>query len=555
MPATAALHYARDAYTAPRGVIYGRLRVSADFFSAFATHGAGDILHCVSPRREDAADLAERLGPEIAGRKPLVFVPEARFELLARIGAMMIYSPKLSAWATARQSRGLDRAFSLVGVTHSMSGPLATRWLFEYVTSPVHPWDALIATSSAAKTMIEATLEAHRDYLAFRLGVVAPPRQVLQVPVIPLGIDAQRLAKAGTGGAARSFWREALGIGADDVVALYLGRLSTRNKVNPFAMLRAAEIANRQTPFTFLMAGQFDDKESERGWRDAAAQVAPSVRIRFVDGATLDEKPPLWPAADFFVSLVDNIQETFGLAPVEALAAGLPVIASDWDGYKDTIEHGAVGFRVPTLVPGHGDGVDLAIAAFEAGPPEDTHVDYVADVAQSTAVDIGEAAAAMERLAGNASLRARMSAAATERALRLYDWPVVIRAYESLFEELAAIRAAHGRPVRHDETVLPPLYPDPYVQYRAFASASLVGSDRLAAADGLDIGFVRSVSVAQGGERFRLAAAETDGMLARIAAHHGISVAEALEPYPTATRSAAMRTIVWLMKVGLVVKL
>ncbi len=555
MPATAALHYARDAYTAPRGVIYGRLRVSADFFSAFATHGSGDTLHCVSPRREDAADLAERLGPEVAGRKPIVYVPEARFELLARIGAMMIYSPKLSAWATARQSRGMDRAFSLVGVTHSMSGPLATRWLFEYFTSPVHPWDALIATSTAAKTMIEETLDGHRDYLAFRLGVTAPPRQVLQVPVIPLGIDAQRLAQARAGGTARASWREALGIGADDVVALYLGRLSTRNKVNPFAMLRAAEIANRMTPFTFVLAGQFDDQESERGWREAAALAAPSVRVRFIDGATLDEKPPLWPAADFFVSLVDNIQETFGLAPVEALAAGLPVIASDWDGYKDTIEHGAVGFRVPTQFPGRGDGVDLAIATFEAGPPEETHVGYVADVAQSTVVDIAEAAAAMERLAGNASLRATMGQAATERALRLYDWPVIIRAYEALFEELASLRAAHGRRVRHDDTVLPPLYPDPYVQYRAFATTSLMGSDRLAALQGLDLAFVRTLSVAQGGERFRLHATETEALLRRISAQHGISIAEALEPYAPSLRSVGMRTIAWLMKVGLVAKL
>ena len=45
----------------------------------------------------------------------------------------------------------------------------------------------------------------------------------------------------------------------------------------------------------------------------------------------------LWAAADVFLSLVDNIQETFGITPLEAMAAGLPVVASDWDGYRYTM--------------------------------------------------------------------------------------------------------------------------------------------------------------------------------------------------------------------------
>jgi glycogen synthase len=47
----------------------------------------------------------------------------------------------------------------------------------------------------------------------------------------------------------------------------------------------------------------------------------------------------------------DNIQETFGLTPLEAMAAGLPVIVGDWDGYKDTVRDGVDGFRIPSLMP------------------------------------------------------------------------------------------------------------------------------------------------------------------------------------------------------------
>ena len=53
-------------------------------------------------------------------------------------------------------------------------------------------------------------------------------------------------------------------------------------------------------------------------------------------------------SADIALSLVDNTQETFGLAVAEAMAAGLPVVASNWNGYRDLVRHGVDGYLVPT---------------------------------------------------------------------------------------------------------------------------------------------------------------------------------------------------------------
>ena len=47
--------------------------------------------------------------------------------------------------------------------------------------------------------------------------------------------------------------------------------------------------------------------------------------------------------------------------PIEAMAAGLPVVVSDWNGYKDTVRDGIDGFRMPTLMPQAGLGADLAL--------------------------------------------------------------------------------------------------------------------------------------------------------------------------------------------------
>ena len=52
-------------------------------------------------------------------------------------------------------------------------------------------------------------------------------------------------------------------------------------------------------------------------------------------------------AADLFCSPADNLQETFGLSVLEAMASSLPVVASDWNGYRDLVVHGSTGWLVP----------------------------------------------------------------------------------------------------------------------------------------------------------------------------------------------------------------
>ena len=68
-----------------------------------------------------------------------------------------------------------------------------------------------------------------------------------------------------------------------------------------------------------------------------------------------------WSSADIFSSLSDNFQETFGITPIEAMASGLPVVVSDWDGYRDSVRHGVEGYLVPTSMPQNGLGADLAL--------------------------------------------------------------------------------------------------------------------------------------------------------------------------------------------------
>ena len=95
---------------------------------------------------------------------------------------------------------------------------------------------------------------------------------------------------------------------------------------------------------------------------------------------------PCGSAADVFISLVDNIQETFGITPLEAMASGLPVVVSDWDGYRHTVRDGEEGFLIPTLGgPEEGFVGDLV---GEHALGFKSYQQYVSIVAQHTAVHV-----------------------------------------------------------------------------------------------------------------------------------------------------------------------
>ena len=84
---------------------------------------------------------------------------------------------------------------------------------------------------------------------------------------------------------------------------------------------------------------------------DQLRQRFPRLTLRRLGGltpASEEDKKLALAAADLFCSPADNLQETFGLSVLEAMASSLPVVASDWNGYRDlVVQHGSTGWLVP----------------------------------------------------------------------------------------------------------------------------------------------------------------------------------------------------------------
>ena len=100
---------------------------------------------------------------------------------------------------------------------------------------------------------------------------------------------------------------------------------------------------------------------------EAAKHLCPNVDVWLLDGHNIQLGDLARTASDMAISLVDCLQETFGLAPVEAMASGLPVVVSNWDGYRDTVVDGRTGYLIEThsFEPGWNNQINQQLAVNE----------------------------------------------------------------------------------------------------------------------------------------------------------------------------------------------
>ncbi|MBW1764891.1 MAG: glycosyltransferase, partial [Deltaproteobacteria bacterium] len=143
-----------------------------------------------------------------------------------------------------------------------------------------------------------------------------------------------------------------------------------------------------------------------------------------------DEKLRLYKAADFYISMVDNFQETFGINIIEAMASGLPIIASDFSGYRELVKDGKTGFLIPTLwaeeLP------EFIMGNIGILDPSVTRLYF----SQTIAIDLPMLEKKMMALYQNEDLRNQMGRAGAE-ASHTYRWKNIIRSYEVFWDELS----------------------------------------------------------------------------------------------------------------------
>jgi len=530
---------------------FGKDVANLQLYRALALHGGLEQLDVLSLSRALEADVRrDLLGDAHAAVRlttETVFNPAAP----AAAGALLRGQPYLHELAWLRRRGAGDKAYSLMGLVHTLAPPAIRELISTTLTSPVQPWDAVICTSPSVRDALSRMFDEYGDFLGERSRGVRPPQP--QLPIVPLGVDGETFAARADRPEARARLREELGLAEDDVLVLWVGRLSYYEKAFPQPMFRAVQQAAKATDarVAFVMAGWFPGEPDRGAYQQAAAVHAPDVAVRFMDGNDAGRLADLWSASDIFLSLVDNIQETFGLTPLEAMAAGRPVVVSDWDGYRFTVRDGVEGFLVPTLI-GQAGGLSASIGLQHVMEAQ-SYQAYVGTVAQHTAVHIGRAAEALTRLIGDPDLRRRMGAAGRERVREAFDWKVVARQVNGLIDELAARRAAAAEPASRHR--IHPVKGDPFRDFAGFASAVMGLDTPLFAAVGATPEKVRAagaVTLDVAFPAWRADLTECARALELIAGGEARTVGEVLLQFPMPRRRAVELGLLWLAKHGFV---
>lgn len=212
--------------------------------------------------------------------------------------------------------------------------------------------------------------------------------------VIPYGVDADLFSPAGE---RRSIWRQRLGIPDRATVVLAVGRMVSKKGFHILLEV-LPQLLDRQAQVHVILAGEGDRLEE---FRAGAAHLG--RRVHFPGLVLRDALPDLYRAADLFVlaAVHDARGNVDGLPNVilEAMASGLPVVATRLSGIPLAVAEGETGLLVPE---GHRE------ALF----------------------------AALNRLVRDPVLRVAMARAGRRRVERELTWPAVAERYRQAYREV-----------------------------------------------------------------------------------------------------------------------
>jgi glycosyltransferase involved in cell wall biosynthesis len=467
-PRNAALVYAPDAYVLPSANIMGRHAAGHAFLRAVVDYGGREKLWSYTTHAKSFHHFEQSVHALCPELECGWWSPEKPARDL-KLTSLFLPGPDLAPFAAARLRQGIDH-YSICGITHTTASHDAMSAITGLLASDVMPWDALICTSASVKKMVQELWRQESERLRWRflanIDTLAP-----QLPVIPLGIHCRDFSFSAE---QRSNARRALQLANDEVVALFVGRLSYHAKSHPHAMMSALEACAKKTgkKITLIQCGWFHNAGIANSFAQGATSTCPTIRSLILDGQQLDVRNVAWAAADMFISLADNLQETFGITPIEAMAAGLPVIVSDWDGYRESVVDGETGFRIATWMPAN----DLAFefgARYELGL--DSYDRYCGYTCQSVAMDADQLEQRLKQLVESPELRRKLGENGKKRANEHFDWSVIYPRYQDLWAELTAMRDAASRVPRRSPPKSSPARPDPYLAFAAYPTHAIRG--------------------------------------------------------------------------------
>ncbi|HEV2800649.1 MAG TPA: glycosyltransferase family 4 protein [Pyrinomonadaceae bacterium] len=260
-------------------------------------------------------------------------------------------------WTSIKAARELGKVLDVpvVGTVHLLQHPLYA-WCGAQMSPEVveqesylcRKADALITVSRAMSRVIQDTYNIPAERLH----------------VVHNGLDADAFIKRRLPREQRDELRAGLQSAPGEKIVLFAGRLTPQKGIG--ALLDSAARVLAENPrVRYVIVGGVGYFDAQRSPQQAQAKILEGLRAQYPQhDASLWEHVKimgmipraqvamLYQAAD--LAVVPSVYEPFGYAAVEAMAAGLPVVASDAGGLSEIVVDGETGLLVPVHTDAHG---------------------------------------------------------------------------------------------------------------------------------------------------------------------------------------------------------
>lgn len=309
----------------------GAERSLAELLPRFVEAGISTTVVCLRKRKVGVERDVGLAGCEIvrlAGRGLVPWIRAFR-QLISKERPDIVHTTLFDAHMVGRIGAigtGIPVLSSLVGTPYDPSrwrDPRLNRMGFSIVRA-LDGWTARNLTAH-----FHAITYAVRDAYVSGLGLSAE-----RVTVIERGRDPQRLGRRSP--ERRQSVRQALGLGANHEVVINVARQEYQ-KGQVFLLDAIARLVERRPNLVLLLAGRDGALTPELLRHQARLRLGD--RVRFLGHRA--DVPDLLAASDVFA--FPSLSEGLGGAVIEAMALGLPVVASDIPALREVVEVGRTG--------------------------------------------------------------------------------------------------------------------------------------------------------------------------------------------------------------------
>lgn len=277
--------------------------------------------------------------------------------------------------------------------------------------------DIIFSASHASARVIEKILENNQKWVCLKQAFLG------EIVILPLSVDipVKRLNATDT-------IRSELGIPSDAIVFGCFSRMNVLLKMELIPTILAFYEFRKQQARASHCYLVLASSNVNQAYYEKLISIIQLLKLEdyvkfYFHVDSEEKKAALYASFDVFISLSDHIQETFGLTLIEAMYYKKPIIASNWNGYKDIVRHDQTGYLIDTYsLDKVSDQCNSPYFPFSSlGELLDIYMYQV----QSTAIDIQQCVQCMALLLDREK-RNQLGEAAYKRVQTHFSWQVIM---------------------------------------------------------------------------------------------------------------------------------